>query len=260
VRAKAEPGRQGVDGRRPRFEHIVRPGDADRLNARRRQSGRRLQNKVLGRKQPPGLARRAFDEEGLGRRFRSLVERARPAQGRQSAAARSGLNHRHQPSERDELSVGPRRGQGGGELGLAPQNHAVGEDFEIVRGEGRACGGDVDHELGAARRRRALGGAGRLDDTVVCDALQGEEGAGLAMIFRGDPQSLSGAGEIELSHLLDVSHGLDIDPALRRGHDEVGAAKPERAQERGVILKSARALAQHVLARDAEVNLAGKKR
>ena len=61
----------------------------------------------------------------------------------------------------------PGRGQRGDEIGLRAQDRAVVESFQRIGRERRAGRGDVDDELGRARRRRALGRAEALDDAII---------------------------------------------------------------------------------------------
>ena len=58
-----------------------------------------------------------------------------------------------------------------------------------------------------------------------------------------------------MAHLLQVGHGLDVDPALGHGDDQVGAAEAERAQQQHAGVDVAAALAQQVLAGDAQMHL-----
>ncbi len=86
--------------------------------------------------------------------------------------------------------------------------------------------------------------------------MTGEEGARLHGILGRDPQPPAGAGEIGHGHLVHVSHGLHVEPALRGGHHQVRPAEPERAQQLDLGVEVPAAFAQQVLADDPEVDLA----
>jgi hypothetical protein len=117
--------------------------------------------------------------------------------------------------------------------------------------------GDVDHQFGRARRRRALGGPAGLGDPVVGDAVAGEERPRLAEVLGGHPHAPAGAAQVVVRHLLQVGHGLHVEPALRHRGDQVGAAEAERAEQQHPAVQVLAALAQQVLAGDAHVDLAG---
>ncbi len=150
--------------------------------------------------------------------------------------------------------AGPQRG---GELGLALQDDPVGQDLQAVGGQGRPGGGDVDDQLGGARRRGPLGGARRFGDPVVGHPVPGEEGPGLDHVLGGHPHAPAGAGQHVVRHLLQVGHGLDIEPASGDRHHEVGAAEPQGPQQLHPRRDIAAALTQQVLPGDPQMGLAG---
>ncbi len=178
---------------------------------------------------------------------RAVSERARGA----------GFDHAQQPPHRAELSGGPFGAQAGGQLGLALQDQAVGQDLQAVGRQGRAGGGDVDDQLRRARRRRAFGGAAGFDDAVVDDPVAGEEGAGLDQVFGRHPQPPAGAGQIgggtsSTSAMVSTSIQLCGAATTRSARP-----KPSGRSSMTRCVDVAAALAQQVLAGDAEMQLAG---
>ncbi len=80
--------------------------------------------------------------------------------------------------------------------------------------------------------------------------MPGEEAPGQDPVLGRDPHSPSRAGEIGHGHLVDVGHGLDVDPALGRGHHQVGAAEAQRPEQQHPLVDLPASLAQQVLADD----------
>ena len=117
---------------------------------------------------------------------------------------------------------------------LAAQNDAVVENLEAVGGQGVAGRGDVDDQFSEARRRGSLRRAAGFHQSIVGNSVAGKECAGLHEILGGDPQASSGAREMSVGDIVDVGHGLHVDPALRRGDHEVGPTEAECAEEQNL--------------------------
>ncbi len=154
------------------------------------------------------------------------------------------------------MGCGPIGGQAGGQLGLALQNHPVDQDLQPIGLQGRAGGRNIDHQFRRAGGRRPLGGAPRFDDAIIDNAEAAEKGAGLGGVFGGHPQAAAGAGGVVGGDLVHIGHGVHINPALGRGHHQVGAAKAQGAQQHHPILHMLAPLTQQILAGDAQVDIA----
>ena len=139
---------------------------------------------------------------------------------------------------------------------LALEDHPIADDLQAVRRQGRAGRGDVHHKLGRSGSRGPLGRAAGLHDPVVGNAVFGKEGAGLAHIFGGHAQASSSAGKIGCCDLIKVGHHVDIDPALRRGHDQIGPSKTKSPKQHDPVIEILAAFAQQILTGQAKVNLA----
>ena len=129
-------------------------------------------------------------------------------------------------------------------MGLTLEDHPVGQHLQSVGRQGRPRGGDVDHQLGGAGGRRPLGRPPGLGDPVVGDAVTREEGPRLDEILGGHPHTPAGAHDQVVTHLLQVGHGLDVEPALGHGDHQVGATEAQRPQQQDAGVDVAAALAQ----------------
>ncbi len=138
---------------------------------------------------------------------------------------------------------------------LALQDQAVGQGPQAVGGQGRAGGGDIDDQFGGPGSRGPLGRAAGVHDAVVGDAVAREEGPGQHSVLGRHPQAPAGPRQVGHGHLVDVGHGLHIDPALWRGHHEVGAAEAERTEQQHPLVDLTTPLAQQVLANHAQVQV-----
>ena len=150
----------------------------------------------------------------------------------------------------------PRRRERSDEIGLRAQDHAVVEHLQRVGGERRAGRGDVDDQFGGAGGRRALGRAQAFDDAIVGDAVLGEKPARQIDVFGRDPHALAAPGAMVRRDILEVGHRSHVDPGLRRGDDDIGAAEAERRQQREALVGVGDLLAHEVLAGDAEMRRA----
>ena len=65
----------------------------------------------------------------------------------------------------------------------------------------------------------------------------------------------AGAGEIEVRHLVDVAHQLDVEPALRGSHHQVGASEAQGLKQHDLGFQAIALFAQQVFSGDAEVDL-----
>ena len=129
--------------------------------------------------------------------------------------------------------------------------------FQRIGRERRAGRGDVDDQLGRAGGRRALGRPEALDDAIVGDAVLGEKAPGEIDVFGRDPHPLAAPGAIGGGDVLEIGHGAHVDPGLRRGDDDIGAAEAERRQQLEPRIGVGDLLAHQILAGDAEMGGAG---
>ena len=130
----------------------------------------------------------------------------------------------------------------------------------MVGAQRRAGRGDVDDDVGQTRRRRALGGAQALDDAVNLDAvLLREELLGEPPVFGGDPQPPAMALAEIGGDVVEIGHGVDVEPDVGNGNHDIGAAEAEPCGDLGARLPVGQRLAQQILAGDAEVDAAGAK-
>ena len=112
----------------------------------------------------------------------------------------------------------------------AIQDDAVGQHLQMIGAQRRAGRGDVDDDIGRARRRRAFGGAEAFDDAVDLDAvLLREELLGQPPVFGGDAQPAAMALAEIGGDVVEVGHGVDVEPDLGHGDHDIGMAEAERA-------------------------------
>ena len=141
--------------------------------------------------------------------------------------------------------------------GLRAQDHPVGQDLQMIGAQRRACRGDVDDDVGRAGGRRAFGGAEAFDDAVDLDAvLAREELLGQPPVFGGDAQTAAMALAELGGDVVEVGHGVDVEPGFRHGDHDIGRAEAEPRLDRGLALPVGDVLAQQILAGDAEVDAA----
>ena len=124
----------------------------------------------------------------------------------------------------------------GHEIGLRAQDDAVVDDLERVGGERRAGGGDVDDQLGGARRRRAFGRARAFDDAVVDDAVGGEEIARQIHVFGRDPHLAVVAQAERGRDVVEIGHAAHVDPGLRHRDHDIGEAEAEPLDQHHALL------------------------
>ena len=96
-----------------------------------------------------------------------------------------------------------------------------------------------------------------LDDAIVADAVLGEKAAGQIDVFGRDPHPLAAPGAEGGGDVLEIGHGAHVDPGLRRGDDDIGAAEAERRQQSEALVGVGDLLAHEILAGDAEMRGAG---
>ena len=100
----------------------------------------------------------------------------------------------------------------------------------------RAGRGDVDDDVGRAGGGGAFGGAEAFDDAVELDAvLGGEELLGQAPVFGGDGEAAAVAGAEIGGDVAEIGHGIDIEPDIRHGDDDIGMAEAEADAEFGAF-------------------------
>ena len=151
-------------------------------------------------------------------------------------------------------AVAPGRAARGHEIGLRAQDGAVVDDLQAVGGERRAGGGDVDDQLGGARRRRAFGRARAFDDAVIDDAVGGEEIARQVHVFGRDPHLAVVAQPERGRDVVEIGHAAHVDPGLRHRDHDIGEAEAEPLDHHHALLDVGDHLAQQILAGDAEMD------
>ena len=173
---------------------------------------------------PAAIRPRPVSRQAAGPALRAIGG-ASSAAAMRASMARAGSPDRRAP-------IGAERGH---EIGLRAQDHPSSRILERVGGERRAGGGDVDDQFRAARRRRALGRAEAFDDAIVADAVAGEKAARQIDVFGGDAHALAAARMKGRRDIFEVGHVAHVDPGLRRGDDDIGAAEAERGQQQQAL-------------------------
>ena len=59
--------------------------------------------------------------------------------------------------------------------------------------------------------------------------------------------------------VVEIGHGADVDPGLRDGHHDIGAAKAETVDQQDALVGIGDAFAYQVLAGDAEMHRAARQ-
>ena len=108
-------------------------------------------------------------------------------------------------------------------------------------------------------RRRTFGRAGALDDAVVDDAVGGEECPGEIDVFGRDPHPPVMLRAESGGDVVEVGHGADVDPGLRHGDHDIGAAKTEIVDQQDALVGIGNAFAHQVFAGDAEMHRAARQ-
>jgi hypothetical protein len=88
----------------------------------------------------------------------------------------------------------------------------------------------------------------------------GEEGAGDVGVLGRHPEALFMASGIGGADIVQVGHGGDIDPGVRRGHHHIGKAEAQRLDHGDAAGNVRRAFAQQVFAGDAQMDVAAEQR
>src|SRR5260370_1195710 len=76
-------------------------------------------------------------------------------------------------------------------------------------------------------RLRTVRRAGAPDDAVVADAVRATGYPGEFEVFGRSPRRAGMVGTEPGGDTVEIGHGPDGDPGLRRGHRDIGAAKAE---------------------------------
>ena len=98
-----------------------------------------------------------------------------------------------------------------------------------------------------------------LDDAIVGDAVLGEIPARQVDVFGRHPHPLPVPRAMVGRDILEVGHRAHVDPGLRRGDDDIGAAEAQRRQQREPLIGVGDLLAHQILAGDAEMRRAARE-
>ena len=114
--------------------------------------------------------------------------------------------------------------------------------FRWLARKRRAGRGDVDDDIGRARRRRALGGAEALDDAVDLDAvLLRKELLGQPPVFGRDAQPAAVALAEIGGDIVEIGHGVDVEPDIGNRDHDIGLAEAEPRGDLGLRAPSRQA-------------------
>ena len=83
-----------------------------------------------------------------------------------------------------------------------------------------------------------------------------EELLGQPPVFGGDAQTPAVALAELGGDVVEVGHGVDVEPDFRHGDHHIGGAEAEPRPDRGLLLPVGDVLAQQILAGDAEIDAA----
>ena len=149
------------------------------------------------------------------------------------------------------------RAAGRDEAGLRSQDNPVRQHFQMVGAQRRTGRRDVDDHIGRTGGGRALRRPEAFDDAVNLDAVHlGEELLGEPPVFGGDPEPATVTLAEVGGDIVQIGHRIDIQPDFRHRHHHVGAAEAETRHDLGARLPVGPALAQKILAGNAEVDIA----
>ena len=87
--------------------------------------------------------------------------------------------------------------------------------------------------------------------------MAGKEASGLDQVLGGHPHAPTRAGQDLVGYLLQVGHGLHVQPALGDGHHQIGPAKPQGPQHQDTTINLAAPFPQQILPGDPQMHLTG---